>query len=385
MYNQTLIPVQRKAVEYLLSFIVCSCIACFYTAQFASAAVDNCSLKGKVVDNATGHELAGAHVFLLESTLGTVTDESGLFHLSDLPSGEYKVGVSMLGYSPYTMVIKLNSEIEENYEISLEPQVYELQHLTVTGKRNRRWNKQLKQFELQLIGDSDNASKTRIINPEVLNFIQRRDILIAEAQAPLIIENRALGYRIHYNLIHCIIQHNLPQYKGIARFEELTPANKREARKWEKNRKRAYEGSFKHLLRTLASKQDISEVEKAGFHLALVDKFPDSMQGYDAAIRKSKHGIDSFVSDAVLSEERHLNIDKHLLILYTHEYESDRYVRNQLKHNRQPDVQRSSIQIRKTSPVFHENGFLYDAYSVVLHGYMGWERMAEMLPMDYTP
>ena len=343
------------------------------------------TLNGIVRDGKTGEGLAGAHVFLLESTVGTVTDEKGHFLLSDLPAGEYKVGVSMIGFRPYTLSVDVATVTDQSFDIDLNPQVYELDQVMVTGKRNRRWKKQLEQFKIQVIGDTDNAQHTDIVNPEVLNFVQRKNILIAEAHVPLIIENKATGYRIHYMLVHCAIQHGLPQYKGIARFEEMEPKNDKQLRRWKKNRKQAYAGSFKHLLRTLAEKKSMAEVNKEGFYIARVAEFPENIQAYEQAIFKSKDTVDQIVEEKSDGPENLLRVNDFLLITYERELESYRFVRNHMMQHRNPDVQRSSIELRSDSTVFNDKGILYEAYDVVLHGYMGWERMAEMLPLDYIP
>lgn len=343
------------------------------------------TLTGTVIDADTGTTLAGAHVFVLESTLGTITDEQGNFSLSGLAAGEIKIGVSMVGFSPYTFAVNPAKITEQTFKISLTPQVYELDQVLVTAKKNRRWRKQLKVFTHHVIGDTENATKTKIVNPEVLNFVQRKGVIIAEAQEPLIIENNALGYRIHYTLVHCAIQNKRPQYKGIARFEEMEPRNAKEKKRWLKNRDRAYKGSFKHLLRTMASVGTMEEFKKEGFHVAQVNEFPDNIQSYERAIWKNRDPIHALVKKKDAKNENLLHVKNYLLITYSGELESNRYVRNHMMHFREPDVQRSSIELRTDSTVFHDLGYLYDAYSVVLHGYMGWERMAEMLPLDYAP
>ncbi len=343
------------------------------------------SITGFVQDATTGDALAGAHVFVLESTVGTITDGEGRFNFTDLSAGSYRVGVSMLGYKPHILEIDTNAPVIDPLEVRLAQQVYEMKQVTVTGKRDRRWKKQLKKFELEVIGDSENAQKTHIVNPEVLNFIQRKGVLIAQAYEPLIIENKALGYRIHYDLVHCSIQHDQPQYKGVARFEEMEPENNRQRRRWERNRKLAYEGSFKHLLHTLASGASVDDLKKEGFFIALTSEFPSTYDDFEKAMRKNPENLQDLVLKSDNESDNMLRFNKYLLITYSEEFESNRYVQNHLMHTRKPNVQRSSVELRADQTLFNEKGYLYDTYSVVLHGYMGWERMAEMLPLDYEP
>ena len=135
----------------------------------------------------------------------------------------------------------------------------------------------------------------------------------------------------------------------------------------------------------MATHEDMEDVNKEGFYIARVSKFPDSIYSYEKAIRKSEDLVHDVVDTSVEENENTLRVEDFMLITYAREFESDRYVKNHMRHSREPDVQRSSIELKTGSTVFHDHGFLYDAYDVVLHGYMAWERMAEMLPLDYNP
>ena len=139
----------------------------------------------------------------------------------------------MIGYAPFVQVVHAGTGVQPAMRIGLQPSVYEMDNITVTSRRNRRWKKQLASFTKGVIGETTNAAMTSILNPEVLDFTQRNDILLARASEPLVIENNALGYRIYYSLIHCIVQDQRYQFKGVARFEEMEPRNRREMRKME--------------------------------------------------------------------------------------------------------------------------------------------------------
>lgn len=58
------------------------------------------TLDGRVVDAETGEPLWGAHVWLVDLGLGDVVDASGAFSVPRLPTGEYVVRVSHVGYKP---------------------------------------------------------------------------------------------------------------------------------------------------------------------------------------------------------------------------------------------------------------------------------------------
>ncbi|MEX0822115.1 MAG: TonB-dependent receptor [Rhodothermales bacterium] len=70
------------------------------SAEAASSEPDRVTLAGYVVDGHTDEVLPGAHVYLPDLRVGTVTNEAGFFALPSLPPVDYRVRVSYLGYAP---------------------------------------------------------------------------------------------------------------------------------------------------------------------------------------------------------------------------------------------------------------------------------------------
>ncbi|RYY54582.1 MAG: carboxypeptidase-like regulatory domain-containing protein, partial [Chitinophagaceae bacterium] len=56
------------------------------------------TISGTVVDVSTGQPVAGASVFINNTSKGTVSDRNGLFQLADLPEGQQELIVSSVGY-----------------------------------------------------------------------------------------------------------------------------------------------------------------------------------------------------------------------------------------------------------------------------------------------
>ena len=94
-----------------------------------------------------------------------------------------------------------------------------------------------------------NAKKVEIMNPEVLDFISQKNDFNAIASAPLILDTRALGYRIRYFLYHFAATGDFAWQDGDCLFEPLTPEDDAQAARWEKNRQKAFQGSPRHFLR----------------------------------------------------------------------------------------------------------------------------------------
>ena len=87
------------------------------------------------------------------------------------------------------------------FDFKLEVELFEVDEIEIVEDTPRRWRRQLKQFEKAFLGTSENARACTLLNPEYLSFTsEKRGQLEASASAPLIIENRALGYRIEYLL-----------------------------------------------------------------------------------------------------------------------------------------------------------------------------------------
>lgn len=91
------------------------------------------SIKGKVVDDATGESIYGANVVLLSSSKGTTTDRNGNFLLENIANGNYTLRVSMIGYAELSRSIR----VAGNQELTLRlyQRAEQLQDVIVTSTR----------------------------------------------------------------------------------------------------------------------------------------------------------------------------------------------------------------------------------------------------------
>jgi len=90
-------------------------------------------IKGIVIDSQTEQPLPGVNVFILDSEIGTATDENGHFNIEQLKPGSYHVRFIMMGYLPQT---KLNLPVSPDKDlvlrINLEQTVLEMQDVVVS-------------------------------------------------------------------------------------------------------------------------------------------------------------------------------------------------------------------------------------------------------------
>ncbi|MEM6782668.1 MAG: TonB-dependent receptor [Bacteroidota bacterium] len=90
------------------------------------------TLEGSVVDAETGETLPGAHVFLEDLGLGAITTATGDFAVPNLPTGEYRVRVSYVGYRTVALALSVFPESPAlPIAIRLRPQPFETTSVVV--------------------------------------------------------------------------------------------------------------------------------------------------------------------------------------------------------------------------------------------------------------
>lgn len=91
---------------------------------------------GKLVDSETGEPLIGANVFLDGTTIGAASDLDGKFDITKIPSGNYTVVVSMLGYTIRKMTdVKIFPGETFSLNVALPPEAIESEEVLVTASR----------------------------------------------------------------------------------------------------------------------------------------------------------------------------------------------------------------------------------------------------------
>jgi len=214
------------------------------------------TISGKVTDE-NEKPLVGATVFIDGSKLATATQQYGNFQIIVPGPGSYHVSVNMIGYTIDSKNVMLKEE-PANITFKLSVKTIALHEVKIGTDKN--WQKNFDLFKAQFLGTTPNALKCKIINPEVINFSTKKNMLFADADDFLIIENPQLGYRIKYLLK--TFQHNevakITSYDGDVVFEELTGDDKRK-QEWAKNRLLAYNGSLTHFLRSVFTNTSLQE------------------------------------------------------------------------------------------------------------------------------
>ncbi len=158
------------------------------------------SMMGKVFDKATSTALPAAHVFVNNTTLGTVTDEKGNYNLENLTEGTNEIIVFLVGYKALKAKIQIKQGQATQADIRLLPEERHLETVGVVAKPDKEWEDLVDRFKQDFLGKTQFANSCTIINPWVLNFSNEiKDGVVhrlAMGSAPLEIENMALGYKV---------------------------------------------------------------------------------------------------------------------------------------------------------------------------------------------
>lgn len=342
------------------------------------------TIMGTVTDS-TGVPIEQANVFIASSMVGTTTNSNGQYTLRGIPLGTLRLVVSRIGYEPshVDLFIRNAETYIQNFEIA--EKIYELGEVTVSSD-NRRWQRQLERFTTIFIGESPNAQQTEIMNPQVLDFSGRGGDFRAQASEPLIIENRGLGYKLTYFLNEFIAEPNSWRWDGEPLFETLSPSSPEEAAQWNARRDSAFYGSFRHFLLSVINDQ----VEVQGFKIY---SRPGSNQGvFDPRGGASSRQNNRFpidVSDILKpgdrDDERILDFKGFVDIVYTHELESNAFLRLQRRAGR-ARYQTSTIRLDRGPTVVDLKGDPLDPYGVTFYGgYFAYERTGDQIPKEFRP
>lgn len=378
-------------------------------------------LKGHVLDSVTRQPVPFANVYFANTSIGTMSNDKGEFALSGFASGKYDLTVSFVGYRT-TQGMMTFPRTPQPIIVLLTPEATQLAEVVVKPDFSQKAS-DLRNFEKYFIGDNRNASKCKILNEDEVVAYKDEDTnsLLTFARAPIEIRNEALGYTVFYELENFEVNFSslTQNYYGTPRFEELTPKNIKQKRSWEDERKRAYNGSFTHLIHSLRNgmlngpftlyelhqkpnkqrpPEDFLKKKVEYWRLKFRsnlrttvknDQARDSMQYYvklyNQPLLVDSLGKRIVKADELLNPTRDQIIYRGLLyIVYTGEREEPAYIKiNQGKTH--GDEQHSIIQFR--GPVnIYENGYFEPINNVFFDGYMMWsDRISNLLPREYIP
>jgi hypothetical protein len=341
------------------------------------------NVSGIVTDD-NGRPLRSATVFIGGSARVTLTDENGLFNFASVAQGTFKLSAQMLGYESLTQNIIVNNT-PVKVEFKLQPKPIALAQVNI-GKRGKT-DANLELFKQNFLGTSDNARQCVILNPHVINFTTKMNLLLADADAFLIIENHRLGYRIHYLLQDFGYNkaEDIALYHGEFSFEEMEGTDEQKSQ-WAKNRLQTYQGSFMHFLRSVYANNTLENGFIArpmyGYKRLRVD---DKTIDPDMAVIKDRPVL--FDSLITVIDTGFMSFRFRMLYVSYAPQKAGIFALNKsdTKKNRYSDSKTSILKLATEQAIIDEKGSHTDYRDFYIHGNWAKARVGDQLPVEYKP
>ncbi|RZK74604.1 MAG: carboxypeptidase-like regulatory domain-containing protein [Pedobacter sp.] len=379
-------------------------------------------ISGTIVDANTKQPLSRASVYLDQTTKSTFTTDSGQFVLS-VASGNYTLAVSHVGYNSAS--VSVTEQFNPSFKIELVPAEKILDEVVINV--NSKKTDYFFLFHVLFLGAG--GKDCNIQNRKALFFkYSDTHVLTAEANAPLIIDNYALGYRVYYDLTSFVHYAGRISYTGHSRFEEMKPKDTKEEKTWRSNRAAAYYGSVTHFLRSLVN----NKLKKDGFlvkklvkahkappsipvlkkwHSSTATKSPDTLVSMrwngrdyspadstllpetDSPYRWGEHAgynilypdpvkIASIIKPTSSEGNFKLNFKNSLFVTYTKKKTKEDVWGS---GDDRPTFITSIVTMLVPETFVDLRGNLADPNAMINEGYWAKQRIANQLPFDYNP
>jgi hypothetical protein len=323
-------------------------------------------ISGKIIDSKTSETVAFASVYLSGTTTGTATDKNGVYRLDNIPTGVYRLVVSMIGYNPAVQEIRFTGDTQEVIRnFVLEPRTIELNQIIITGKPSAEWKKNLELFKKYFLGRTELTDECTIENEnDLLLTTDSSGVLHAKCNSPIVVTNHALGYKIECLLIDFYSNEKNKEIRisYAPKFTELAVANKDEMDGWLQKREEQYLSSLHRFFRTLIKNDDI----ESEYFVNLSGK-PDDPHRLDYPARP----LDPrFWSEHIIRQE---STKTYLLTLGRALYE----VQNRLTR------ERSFFQLPSGETEIDNSGYPVDPFSIHVLGRFSELGLANSVPQSY--
>ncbi|MDP4227025.1 MAG: carboxypeptidase-like regulatory domain-containing protein [Bacteroidota bacterium] len=220
---------------------------------------------GTILDKNTKTPIDFANVYFNGTFIRTASDRNGNFRLDISKNPAMPVTVSAMGYYSITLT---DFSAGDPILVYMIPKVYKLKEVVVNAKSLARKKKRyMVIFKNAFLGLTENAKNCSIANENdiTFNYFSKKDTLKAFASKPILIDNRALGYKISFYLDK--FEYNWRDdsfcFSGDIIFKEDSTLEESKKQVFREKRREAYFGSRMHFFRALWN----NELEAEGFKI----------------------------------------------------------------------------------------------------------------------
>lgn len=218
-------------------------------------------VSGVVTDSNTGKPVKACEVFINNSSISTTANNDGYFELSNIDIGFYDLVIYHEKYEIFKSSLHIKSNKAYKLNLSINPLTEKVR--SSRAKQDEEWISNFNWFRQGFLGSNNNTALCTILNEKVLSFQRDGYQLQATASAPLVIENKALGYTLTYYLQTYTATEQSADFHGLLKFEVESTDDYYQRNTWNRNRQIAFWGSTRHLLQALTQ----GNYQEQGFEL----------------------------------------------------------------------------------------------------------------------
>ncbi|MCE7991989.1 MAG: carboxypeptidase-like regulatory domain-containing protein [Roseivirga sp.] len=336
-------------------------------------------ISGQVFDITTLQPVELCNVYIVGTTLGASTDTKGHFSFEVPDSGDYELVYSHVGYLPQLISFKTQTDSLVLDPMPLDPITTSVDEVVVTGKKDRKWQRQYDRFLKYIMGTHFREKNVEILNPYAVEFKEGGRGMLTEARPfTLNMKNDYTGYEVHFLVQRLFLSKSNQFMVGYPGFTPLTSNSPDQVTLWKKNRLKAYEGSLRHIFKSILE----NKLEQAGFDTQITEKNPVKFQGSASKILPIE--VDNTININAQNLFEHVKVSatenpnikkiafKELLrVTYTREVNSF------------GEPQQTLIEAMEGEFLVYTNGIPVNPTALKLYGYLASEGLYEMLPFDY--
>lgn len=340
-------------------------------------------LEGRVYDKKTNMPLQAATVYLDGTTISGATDENGYFKINGNGNTQSTLVLSYMGY----LTLRIDNPFQyKNIKIFMEEDSFSLDEVFI-GKSMFSRKSMLKAFRENFLGTSQAGLSCKIQNEDDINlfFDEETNTLSATSRVPLKIKNNYMGYEVFFELVDFSVEYKHPKlsselvkksnYAGTTFYKEFVVSSKIKKRRVE-----SFLGSSWHFMRTIA----YESWEKDKFKLFL-DKFPVDPKTYfkvqdTLGVKKVtliKKPMGKFPIYKPPTEMKTLSGTPVKLEIIGYEEKKLNFV---ILYN---NKEQSIADFLENEFIVDDNGNYAPVYAVMFGGYIGFQKLGDMLPIDY--
>jgi CarboxypepD_reg-like domain len=356
-------------------------------------------ISGRVLNESGTEPVSKASIYINNSTIGTASNENGEYIMHHIKPGVYEVIVSHVGFEVIVYKIEIKSA-DIRLTFKLVPKVKEMRDiLVVTSSQREKWLAILRE---NFLGLTLAADRSKILNEEDIFFEkgQTKDVVKAFSEVPLIVENKELGYRIYFELQEFIFdaKEGRTLFFGFSRYEEMGDPDSEPRKKYIRNREKTYKGSTLHFYQSLLA----NSIAEQGFSIFItrpadtvkneVSNAPE-MNGGRISVKIPAPQIaytvsrnDILFTDVSDSSRIFLSWKGTLQVRYKFDpYYKAALQKKILVAGNLPKGFQSSVVMLESPAYLDPNGILINPLAVQFSGFWSYEKLANMLPINYRP